>query len=419
VTNTASASATQAPSSVRASADTTITPLADLVITKTSEPVYAGQDLTWHMEVHSDGPSTATGAVIDSTIPAGFTFASASTSSGSCAYQAASSMLVCHPDPIADGETVTVSIVMHTPADHVPPGQPYATVTDPGTVTYTGDYSPDNNVAVADAVLFPLATLHLAKTVSPVPLVAGALATFHGTVQNTGPSAATDVTFTDTLPTGMVFDPAASDHRCVVPGNPRDTQLSCVAATLNPGASTTFTVVARVASTLGTGSVLTNDAQATAVQSDPATVAAARARAVVTRQVNLVVTKKASAHRVAAGSLFTVTIHAVNRGPSAASHVVISDQAHTSLLWGRLRPANRTGLTCSRGGVSFECTVPQLMPGASITIVVDVTTPATIRNRTVACDTARVSSSEHETHPADNHATSCTTITSRYVPVTG
>lgn len=193
--------------------------------------------------------------------------------------------------------------------------------------------------------------------------------TFELAGSSAGPSTATDVTFTDTLPAGLAFDAGASDHRCAALGKTGGSQLRCVSPSLAPGDSTTFTVVARVGPALGTGSVLTNDAQAAAVQSAPNAVAAARVRVSVVRQVDLAVTQQASAKTVAPGEPFSFTIRVVNRGPSAASDVIVADRASTPLLSGRLRPG--TGPACSPGGVPFQCTVSQLMPGASVTLVVD------------------------------------------------
>jgi uncharacterized repeat protein (TIGR01451 family) len=170
--------------------------------------------------------------------------------------------------------------------------------------------------------------------------------------------------------------------------------------------------------------VLTDDMQAAAAQSDPADVATARVSALVTRQVDLVVTKTMSKRTAVAGSLFSFTVRVVNQGPSAASNVVVSDQAVSSLS-GRLRPGDGISLTCTEGGASFRCTVPELLPGASVTFVVDVTTPPGTANGKRACDTALATGREPETRPADNHATACVTITAKhrpaapFVPVTG
>jgi hypothetical protein len=102
---------------------------------------------------------------------------------------------------------------------------------------------------------------------------------------------------------GMALDTAGSQVRCLA------------AAPLDPGASTTFPVVVAIDPALGPRSVLTDDQQATAAQSDPAVVASARVTALVTRQVNLVVTKTTSRRTAAAGLLFSFTVRVVNEGP--------------------------------------------------------------------------------------------------------
>ena len=58
--------------------DTTVTPVADLVISKSDspDPVYAAGTLTYTITVTNNGPSTATNVVVTDTYPSDFSFVS-------------------------------------------------------------------------------------------------------------------------------------------------------------------------------------------------------------------------------------------------------------------------------------------------------------------------------------------------------
>ena len=59
-----------------ASISTTVTPVADLSVTKSDspDPLYAGEQLTYALTVHNAGPSSAGGVTLTDTLPSGVTF---------------------------------------------------------------------------------------------------------------------------------------------------------------------------------------------------------------------------------------------------------------------------------------------------------------------------------------------------------
>ncbi|MGW4160729.1 RCC1 domain-containing protein [Streptomyces sp. NPDC004788] len=64
---------------------TTLLPRADVrVAISADEPVASGEDLTYTITVRNDGPAAADGVMVDSALPAGSRFVSASPSRGSC-----------------------------------------------------------------------------------------------------------------------------------------------------------------------------------------------------------------------------------------------------------------------------------------------------------------------------------------------
>ncbi len=122
---------------------------ADLAVTSSASPtpVFISSTLTYTMTVKNLGLiDTADGKLVD-TIPAGTTFASSSTTQGSCS---GTSTVTCTFGAVTNGSTIVVTIAVNTPAS---PG----TLTNTATVSSTtGDPVPGNNAATTLTVVQPL-----------------------------------------------------------------------------------------------------------------------------------------------------------------------------------------------------------------------------------------------------------------------
>jgi len=111
----------------------------------------------------------------------------------------------------------------------------------------------------------PTADLGITKTASPEPVQAGGALTYTLTVTNAGPSTATNVSVTDTLPAGVTFTSATgSGWVCNQAGG----VVTCSLASLASGANGIITIVVGAPATAG---MITNNATVTADQFDPAT----------------------------------------------------------------------------------------------------------------------------------------------------
>lgn len=405
------------PLNNEATAPVLVTPFV-LAMSKTAQPAFAGDDLTWAMNV-SNGTAIATPVTVTDTLPAGLTFVSAAPSppgAGSCSFDPGSRTVTCSLTGVAAGATVPITLVTGTPPDLVPPGSP--SVTETNTATAVSALTRATVSATAQAQVFAAARVVPSKTVSPSPVIAGGLATYEVSVTNDGPSRATSATAADVLPEGLTFDAAASDARCALVV-PTTSTVRCVdPGALAPGEKVTFKVVARVDADLGNGSDIVNDESASAAQLNPDPAEDARAASTIVRQVDLTVTKVPSQNPVRAGEPFFYTITVVNHGPSAASDVVIADQPRTRALRGGLQPGGMGEADCLVTGVSFQCMIPDLLPGDSITFDVPVTTPADTPNGTVLRNVVVISSSSQIIDPSDTTAEAVVTVESG-VPVTG
>ena len=231
-------------------------PSADLSIAKRDSPdsVLAGNSLTYALTVTNDGPSDATGATVTDTLPVGVTFISVTPAQGSCSR---TSTITCSLDGLASNASTTVTIQVKVNSSTI------GTITNTASVSGNeADPQDTNNTASEDTAVVAEADLSITKSDSADPVVAGAALSYTLNVTNAGPSDATGVTFTDTLPSEMTFASSA-------PGSPTCTELdgtvTCDLGNMSVASSSAVTIVA-VAATLGT---MTNTASVTGAEDDP------------------------------------------------------------------------------------------------------------------------------------------------------
>ncbi len=219
------------------SESTTVNTQADLAITKSDspDPVIAGTDLTYSLQVSNNGPSDATGVSVVDTLPPGVTFSSASPSQGSFDDTTGTWTV----GSLADGASATLTLVVTVDSDTT------GTLTNQAVVSGTReDPNPANDTATTTTTVTTQADLTMDKSASPSQVAAGATLTYTLAYANDGPSAARNVQIIDTLSAKVVFggvmqaDPPLPDP--VLDGQ----QVTWSMSTLAAGASGTivFTV---------------------------------------------------------------------------------------------------------------------------------------------------------------------------------
>ena len=179
---------------------TTVQPRVDLVIFKADspDPVVAGSQLTYTLSVLNNGPSAASGVTVVDTLPAGVTYQSATTSQGTVSRSG--STVTAAVGQLASGASATVTILVNV--DPTTRG----TITNVATVTGNEtETNSDNNRDDEPTQVQAQVDLTVTKADSADPVQAGGQLTYTIVVTNNGPSSATGVVLTDTLPSALTY----------------------------------------------------------------------------------------------------------------------------------------------------------------------------------------------------------------------
>ncbi len=175
---------------------------ANLAVTKTDspDPVYVGQPLTYTIIVTNNGPSLATGVKVTDTLPVGVVFSSVTSP---CI--PAGSIITCDLGSLANGNAATIKIVV-TPWT---PGM----ITNTVSVTSSEiDLDTTNNMAMQATTVKSAADLQVFTLGAPNPAKLDSTLVYTLYIWNAGPSTATGVRLTDTLPANVTFRSATSSQ---------------------------------------------------------------------------------------------------------------------------------------------------------------------------------------------------------------
>ena len=291
---------------------------ADLAVTKSGSPnpVNAGEALAYTIAITNYGPSKATGAVVTDTLPANVTVLN----SGSCTSQPGN-VLVCPVGDLVAGASRSLVILVSVPADA------HGTLRNTVVVgSQTPDPTPANNADIEDTSVVGQADLSIRKTASSGSMLAGEFVTYTLTVQNTGPSAATNVQVSDPLPAGTSLVAATP------PQSSGPNPLIWNVGTLTPGETRTYQVKVKADSSVTPGALLRNTASITSTTVDPA-LGNNTSEAVVQvfASADISVTKTAMPNPAIAGEPLTYTVRVHNAGPSLATKVDLKEMLPAGL----------------------------------------------------------------------------------------
>ncbi|MEZ4870007.1 MAG: DUF4347 domain-containing protein [Caldilineaceae bacterium] len=392
LTNQAVVAATN-PGSYAASnvVSTTVTVSPALSITKVGPAaVHPADTIAYQIIVSNRGPSDAIGVVVSDTLPAVLESVSGAASQGSCTNSGGS--FACALGTVPAGATAYIAVNGYVAADAT------GVFTNTATLVGTGLTANVTTTVLLDA------DLALVKRATPT-VNAGEPITYTLTVYNNGPSAATNVIVTDTLPSGVTLASAGGGDGCGTGPNP----VTCTVSNLSAGQSVTFTLVVTSSNDLETGLSLENAAVATADVAD-SNLSNNQATADTSILTHAALTlQKQGPVAVIAGAEMTYTIVIRNSGPSAARGVVMEDDLPAGVqlvdAW-----VERTGATPALCGNS-ACQVGALAVDEMVTVTLTALTNAELAAGTVLTNTATVFSVTPEDNLLDNSDSVTTTVT--------
>jgi uncharacterized repeat protein (TIGR01451 family) len=316
--------------------------------------------LTYTVVITNNGPNDAIAVVVTDTLPLSVTNVLTATGQGSCSLTG--NLVVCDLGVVSDQATTAITLT-------VVPSQA-GNIYNEVRVGAAG-FDPDlgNNVDATYTTVDPVADLTVTKSAWPEPVGLGEPLTYTLVVTNAGPSTATGVVLTDTLPLSVTDVLMASSQGSCALDN---AAVVCDLGALNHLAGASVTLTVRPTAT----GILTNRVVVTSVAFDPDLGNNTFSQgATVVPAADLEVTKKDAPDPLMVGETLTYTITVVNRGPSTATGVVLTDTLPAGVDLGDYSPA------CSGTG-PVTCTWGSLAQGAveTVTIVVTPTLTGTFTN---------------------------------------
>ena len=379
----------------------------DLEMSKSHAVPIVGVDVDFTLSVGNVGNAPTDGSAVTITDlfdPAAFSAINITSAPGwDCSATSGLNLSCTRSDSIAGGNSypdieVTGTVVASPPASF----------TNEAEVTGGGDNTPGNNLAVDFLPVPPTASdLSIVKTVNAATALPGQPIIFTLEVRNAGPSTATGIAVSDTLPSGLT-DVTASPSQGTCP-TVTGSSVACSLGSLAVDGSATVTITATVTNDDETG--LINTASVEGDQADPRpenNESSATYNVAATADIEIV---KTAGSDPIAGEEFSYTIEVTNNGPSDADGVVFNDQIPelftpteasypSDIECGPLPVAGGT-LTCSFSG-------PPLAVGSTVSLTLTGTlSPASAGVPVV--NTVTAYSSEADANPENN--TSSVTVT--------
>jgi uncharacterized repeat protein (TIGR01451 family) len=232
-----------------------------ITLSHSPDPVTIGQNITFTSTIKNNNPpggASATGVtfyptqVPNSTIHLFKTLAAGNLTNPATTQGTCDANEFCSIGTLAPGASATVTMVVSTFT-----GQEGIQTVAVGVGGNESDSTPANNTATTTVNVLGAVDLQLVATATPAPVLVGNNLTYQLIVTNTaGPSPATGVVLTDTLPSGVNFVPAAS-----TPGCAGTTTIVCALGTLPVGGTAVVNIVVTptVAGTITNNSVVTSN----------------------------------------------------------------------------------------------------------------------------------------------------------------
>ncbi|NJP05942.1 MAG: DUF11 domain-containing protein [Chloroflexaceae bacterium] len=328
---------------------------ADLSISKTAPAeLIAGQTIGYTIEVINNGPSTATGVQVIDQVPDGLTIIPGF--DVRCGING--SLITCNLDDMIFLETESIQFQAVVASDLVDPAEETVDLINSASVSANepDDDTTNNDSGPQTTTVRAETDLSVTKVGAPDPVVAGESLDFTITVVNNGPSTATGVSVSDTLPDNVTLDTASAECSGTAP-------IVCDAGTLAPGENQPFTISVLVDPT--TAETVVNQITVSGDQTDPnPDNNTFSSNTSVTVESNVSVTKVADVTTLRLGDEIQYTITIENAGPSAVLNGVLTDPLPSGLVFVLASSG------CSNANNTVTCNIDTILPNESASIVI-------------------------------------------------
>jgi uncharacterized repeat protein (TIGR01451 family) len=228
---------------------------ADLSISTSDspEPVGAGAELTYTLNVANSGPSQASSLSVTHALPAGASLQSASGAGWACT---GTGPVTCTMASLGIASAAPISIVVTAPSA---PGE---AVASSSVSSATSDSATGNNSASTTTNVFARADLSVTQSGAPAEICTGQPITYSLNVANAGPSTASSVSLSDVLPAGAsLVSATGSGWTCSGTAT-----VTCARTSLTVGSAPAIIVAITAPSSAGTA---TNAVSVASQTSDP------------------------------------------------------------------------------------------------------------------------------------------------------
>lgn len=333
------------PNNNDASVTVEVTPSADLLIIKESCPVdtIRGSIVNYTFTVINNGPSTANNVIVTDTLPTGVTpvlpLPSGWTQSGN--------ILTYTLSTLDANQSVKLSLPVNMSNVEGPLINSVEVTSD------TPDPNLDNNEDEVTTNVSPAADISIVKTVSADVVEPFQLFTYTLTVTNNGPSTATNVIVTDTLPLTVQFVNAVLPPGAIIVGVSFP-DITFSLPNLAPGAITIIEINVRATAE----GMVCNSAVVSALEADPnpcnnnSSVCAFVTR---TASTDVSVTKTHSPEPAGICSPVLYTITVTNNGLISATGIMLVDQIPSSLEIISINTSQGRCCICDDKGCDRQC----------------------------------------------------------------
>ena len=374
----------------------------DLQITNTDgvASAVAGTSITYTVKVTNAGADVVAGATVVDTFPAaltGVTWTCAASAGSSCG-AASGAGNINAAVTVANGGTVTYTVTATIAPATTGVLSTTATVAAPLGIV---DPTPANNSATDTDQITVSADLSITVTDAVDPVAPGGSETYTVTVTDLGPSAATALTVTNTLPAGSTFTSASGtgwtcSNLILV--------VTCTRPSLAPGAAPPIAIVAMMPGAAGTA---TDTAMVSATSADPNganNLASQMTTISAPASADLAITLTDAPDPITTGGALTYTVAISNAGPQAATTVSTTFGVPVGATF---VSATGTGWACANAAGFVTCTRPALAVGAAPVISIVVTAPAIAG---VISTTATVTATSTDPMPLNNSSSQTTVV---------